>query len=133
MQRRHHQVGSINQRLIKLKPGQKTAFPVPLVGTYCRLSAHIAASAHIPPDGFSVPLQKASTHLFLTPLFPSVFYPPTFCLPPCPNPVHLFALTYIATFTGFASPRSFICCSFLYESNFINVCFYRRVFHLWIG
>ena len=31
MQRRHHQVGSINQRLIKLKPGQKTAFPFPLM------------------------------------------------------------------------------------------------------
>ena len=30
----------------------------------------------LPPDGFS------SAHLFLEPLFPTVFYPPTFCLPP---------------------------------------------------
>ena len=35
MQRRHHQVGSINQRLIKLKPGQKTAFPFPLMVSPC--------------------------------------------------------------------------------------------------
>ena len=40
MQGRHHQVGSINQRLIKLKQGQKTAFPVPLVGTYCRFGTY---------------------------------------------------------------------------------------------
>ena len=61
MQRRHHQVGSINQRLIKLKQGQKTAFPFPLMFSPC--------------------LAKG-THLFLEPLFPTVFYPPTFCLPP---------------------------------------------------
>ena len=30
----------------------------------------------LPPDGFS------SAHLFLEPLFPTVFYPPTFCSPP---------------------------------------------------
>ena len=30
----------------------------------------------LPPDVFS------SAHLFLEPLFPTVFYPPTFCLPP---------------------------------------------------
>ena len=35
MQRRHHQVGSINQRLIKLKLGQKTAFPFPLMVSPC--------------------------------------------------------------------------------------------------
>ena len=35
MQRRHHQVGSINQRLIKLKPGQKTAFSFPLMVSPC--------------------------------------------------------------------------------------------------
>ena len=35
MQRRHHQVGSINQRLIKLKQGQKTAFPFPLMVSPC--------------------------------------------------------------------------------------------------
>ena len=98
MQRRHHQVGSINQRLIKLKQGQKTAFPFPLMVSPC--------------------LCKRQALLFLTPLFPSVFYPPTFCLPPCPNPVHLFALTYIATFTDFASPRSFICCSFFIWEQF---------------
>ena len=34
----------------------------------------------LPPDGFS------SAHLFLEPLFPTVFYPPTFCLPPETEP-----------------------------------------------
>ena len=111
MQRRHHQVGSINQRLIKLKQGQKTAFPVPLVGTYCRFGTYS-------PWWFLRAFAKGKHSLFLTPLFPSVFYPPTFCLPPCPNPVHLFALTYIATFTDFASPRSFICCSFFIWEQF---------------
>ena len=62
----------------------------------------------LPPDGFS------SALLFLTPLFPSVFYPPTFRLPPCPNPIYLFALTSIATFTGSASLRSFICGSLVH-------------------
>ena len=35
----------------------------------------------LPPDGFS------SALLFLTPLFPTVFYPPTFCLPPETEPL----------------------------------------------
>ena len=35
----------------------------------------------LPPDGFS------SAHLFLTPLFPTVFYPPIFCLPPETEPL----------------------------------------------
>ena len=42
----------------------------------------------LPPDGFS------SALLFLEPLFPTVFYPPTFCLPPE------------------TEPRSFICTLF---------------------
>ena len=95
----------------KLKQGQKTAFPVPLVGTYCRFGTYS-------PWWFLRAFAKGKHSLFLTPLFPSVFYPPTFCFTPCPNPVHLFALTYIATFTGFASPRSFICCSFFIWEQF---------------
>ena len=42
----------------------------------------------LPPDGFSF------ANLFLEPLFPTVFYPPTFCLPPETEPpfiyLHLF-------------------------------------------
>ena len=54
----------------------------------------------LPPDGFS------SALLFLEPLFPTVFYPPTFCLPPE---------------TG---PRSFICTlfySYVYGFGFHSV------------
>ena len=35
----------------------------------------------LPPDGFSF------ANLFLEPLFPTVFYPPTFCLPPETEPL----------------------------------------------
>ena len=35
----------------------------------------------LPPDGFS------SAHLFLEPLFPTVFYPLTFCVPPETEPL----------------------------------------------
>ena len=35
----------------------------------------------LPPDGFSF------ANLFLEPLFPTVFYPPTFCFPPETEPL----------------------------------------------
>ena len=45
----------------------------------------------LPPDGFS------SALLFLTPLFPTVFYPPTFCLPPETEP-HSFICTFFYSY-----------------------------------
>ncbi len=45
----------------------------------------------LPPDGFS------SAHLFLEPLFPTVFYPPTFCLPPETEP-HSFICTFFYSY-----------------------------------
>ena len=75
MQRRHHQVGSINQRLIKLKQGQKTAFPFPLMVS---------------------PLHSSSLNPYSLPFF----IPLHFACRWRPNPVHLFALFSIAMFTG---------------------------------
>ena len=49
----------------------------------------------LPPDGFS------SALLFLEPLFPTVFYPPTFCLPPETEPlssVCTFFYSYVFRF-----------------------------------
>ena len=49
----------------------------------------------LPPDGFS------SALLFLEPLFPTVFYPPTFCLPPETEPrssVCTFVYSYVFMF-----------------------------------
>ena len=45
----------------------------------------------LPPDGFS------SAHLFLEPPFPTVFYPPTFCLPPETEP-HSFICTFFYSY-----------------------------------
>ena len=75
MQRRHHQVGSINQRLIKLKQGQKTAFPFPLMVS---------------------PLRTSSLNPYSLPFF----IPLHFACRWRPNPFHLFALFSIAMFTG---------------------------------
>ena len=76
MQRRHHQVGSINQRLIKLKLGQKTAFPFPLMVS---------------------PLHTSSLNPHSLPFF----IPLHFTCRWRPNPFHLFAHFSIAMFTGF--------------------------------
>ena len=76
MQRRSHQVGSINQRLIKLKLGQKTAFPFPPMVS---------------------PLHTSS----LNPYFLPFFIPLHFTCRRRPNPFHLFAHFSIAMFTGF--------------------------------
>ena len=49
----------------------------------------------LPPDGFS------SALLFLEPLFPTVFYSPTFCLPPETEPrssVCTFFYSYVFRF-----------------------------------
>ena len=49
----------------------------------------------LPPDGFS------SALLFLEPLFPTVFYPPMFCLPPETEPhssVCTFFYSYVFRF-----------------------------------
>ena len=82
MQRRHHQVGSINQRLIKLKQGQKTAFS-------------------FPPDGFSMPCKRQALISSLNPYSLPFFIPLHFACRRRPNPFHLFALFSIAMFTGF--------------------------------
>ena len=82
MQRRHHQVGSINQRLIKLKQGQKTAFPFPLMVSpwLCKRQALISSL-----NPYSLPF----------------FIPLHFTCRRRPNPFHLFAHFSIAMFTGF--------------------------------
>ena len=109
MQRRHHQVGSINQRLIKLKQGQKTAFPVPLVGTYCRLSAHIAACRHI------LPLR----HIFPLMVSPCLCKRQALTLPYTPIPIR-FLSPYILL-AAVSEPRSSIC-THLY-SHVYGLCF----------
>ena len=73
MQRRHHQVESINQRLIKLKQGQKTAFPFPLMVS---------------------PLHSSSLNPYSLPFF----IPLCFSCRQRPNPFHLFAPFSIAMF-----------------------------------
>ena len=69
-------MGSINQRLIKLKQGQKTAFPFPLMVS---------------------PLHSSSLHPYSLPFF----IPLHFACRRRPNPFHLFAHFSIAMFTGF--------------------------------
>ena len=126
MQRRHHQVGSINQRLIKLKQGQKTAFP----RAACR---HILPLRHIFPLMVSPCIcKRQALTLPYTPI-PIRFLSPYILLAAVSEPrssicTHLYSHVYGLCFTPF-----FYLLFFLYESNFINVCFYRRVFHLWIG
>ena len=75
MQRRHHRVGSINQRLIKLKQGQKTAFPFPLMVS---------------------PLHTSSLNPYSLPFF----IPLHFACRRRLNPIHLFVLFSIAMFSG---------------------------------
>ena len=99
MQRRHHQVGSINQRLIKLKQEQKTAFPFPLM--------------------FS-PLQTSSLNPYSLPFF----IPLRFACRRRPNPFHLFVPFSIAMFSGLGfNPFFYLEFFYLFESNFIKVSF----------
>ena len=103
MQRRHHQVGSINQRLIKLKQGQKTAFPFPLMVSpwLCKRQALISSL-----NPYSLPF----------------FIPLHFACRRRPNPFHLFALFSIAMFTSFNFTLFFYLYFFGYlVSNFIKV------------
>ena len=81
MQRRHHQVEG------ETKARAKNGVP-------------------LPPDGFSMPCKRQALISSLNLPFPTVFYPPTFCLPPE---------------TG---PRSFICTlfySYVYGFEFHSV------------
>ena len=103
MQRRHHRVGSINQRLIILKQGQKTAFPFPLMVSpwLCKRQALISSL-----NPYSLPF----------------FIPPHFACRRRQDPVHLFALFSIAMFTGFNFTLFFYLYFFGYlVSNFIKV------------
>ena len=88
---------------IKLKQGQKTAFPFPLMVSpwLCKRQALISS---------------------LPPPFPTVFYPPHFACRRRPDPVHLFALFSIAIFTGLGFTQFFYLYFFGYwVSNFIKV------------
>ena len=103
MQRRHHRVGSINQRLIILKQGQKTAFPFPLMVSpwLCKRQALISSL-----NPYSLPF----------------FIPPHFACRRRQHPVHLFALFSIAMFTSFNFTLFFYLYFFGYlVSNFIKV------------
>ena len=103
MQRRHHRVGSINQRLIILKQGQKTAFPFPLMVSpwLCKRQALISSL-----NPYSLPF----------------FIPPHFACRRRQDPVHLFALFSIAMFTGFNFTLFFYLELFcLFESKFIRM------------
>ncbi len=103
MQRRHHRVGSINQRLIILKQGQKTAFPFPLMVSpwLCKRQALISSL-----NPYSLPF----------------FIPPHFACRRRQDPVHLFALFSIAMFTSFNFTLFFYLYFFGYlVSNFIKV------------
>ena len=60
----------------------------------------------LPPDGFSF------ANLFLEPLFPTVFYPPTFCLPPETEPLSFICTLFYSYVYGLGfSLNSFICIS----------------------
>ena len=99
MQRRHHQVGSINQRLIKLKPGQKTEFPFPLMVS---------------------PLHTSSLNPYSLPFF----IPLHFACRRRPNPFHLFALFSIAMFSGLGfTPFLYLMFFGWFKSNFIIMSF----------
>ena len=70
----------------------------------------------LPPDGFS------SALLFLTPLFPTVFYPPTFCLPPETEPrssVCTFFYSYVCGL-GLRSVLLFIILGLMSEQFYTN-------------
>ena len=96
-------MGSINQRLIKLKQGQKTAFPFPLMVS---------------------PLQTSSLNPYSLPFF----IPLHFACRRRPNPVHLFAHFSIAMFTGFNFTPFFYLYLFGYlVSKFIRMSLYLKL------
>jgi len=101
MQRRHRRVGSINQRLIILKQGQKTAFPFSLrVSPWlCKRQALISSlNPHSLP--LFIPLHFACRR----------------------RHVHLFVPFSIAMFTGFNFTLFFYLELFcLFESKFIRM------------
>ena len=103
MQRRHHRVESINQRLIKLKQGQKMAFPFPLMVSPC--------------------LEKGKhSSLPWTPHSLPFFIPPHFACRRRQDHVHLFVPFSIAMFTGLGFTQFFYLYFFGYlVSNFIKV------------
>ena len=106
MQRRHHQVGSINQRLIKLKQGQKTAFPFPLVVSpwLCKRQALISSL-----NPYSLPF----------------FIPLHFACRRRPNPYYLFVPFSIAMFSGLGfNPFFYLLFFGLFGGNFIRVSFF---------
>ena len=77
----------------------------------------------LPPDGFSF------ANLFLEPLFPTVFYPPTFCLPPETEPhssVCTLFYSYVFRF-GLHSVLLFAVFLLIWEQ------FYKNVLCLIIG
>ena len=104
MQRRHHQVGSINLWLIKLKLGQKTAFPFPLMVSLWLYKRQANISSLNP---YSLPF----------------FIPLHFACRRRPNPVHLFALFSIAMFTGLGLALFFYLLFFSkLVSKFVSMC-----------
>ena len=103
MQRRHRRVGSINQRLIILKQGQKTAFPFSLrVSPWlCKRQALISSL-----NPHSLPL----------------FIPLHFACRRRQDRIHLFVPFSIAMFTGFNFTLFFYLELFcLFESKFIRM------------
>ena len=98
--------GSINQRLIKLKPGQKTAFPFPLMVSpwLCKRQALIS-SLHPYSLPFFIPLHFACCRR--------------------PNPIHLFVPFSIAMFSGLGfNPFFYLLFFGLFGGNFIRVSFF---------
>ena len=90
--------GSINQRLIKLKQGQKTAFPFPLMVS---------------------PLHTSSLNPYSLPFF----IPLHFACRRRPNPIHLFVPFSIAMFTSLGfTPFFYLWFFFQCESKFISMC-----------
>ena len=111
MQRRHHQGGSINQRLIKLKQGQKTAFPFPLMVSPCLEKGKHSSLPYTP-----IPIRFLSPNILLA----AVTEPrSSIC-------TRFYSHVYGFCFTPFFY-LWFLCQS---ESNFINVFFHRRASHL---
>ena len=114
MQRRHHQVGSINQRLIKLKQGQKTAFPFPLMVSPCLEKGKHSSLPYTP-----IPIRFLSPYILLYAVSEprssicTLFYS------------HVYGFCFTPFFYLW-----FLCQS---ESNFINVFFHRRASHLRSG
>ena len=86
----------------KLKPGQKTAFPFPLMVS---------------------PLHSSSLHPYSLPFF----IPLHFACRRRPNPIHLFVHFSIAMFSGLGfTPFFYLEFFCLFESDFIRMCFTSR-------